>query len=71
METVNHSVDDKKVQPLLSEQDQQRVDSVIYSGTHSVERGPFRPFLLMLILLAILTVLSFFSYGLAKWYGVI
>ncbi len=59
------------VSPRLSEADQQRVDSVIYSGVNSVERKPFRPFLLLGVIMLVMFLLSGFSYLLARWYGVV
>ena len=55
----------------LSDEDQARVDSVISVGVNSVERSPFRVWLLLGIILLVLTALSFFSYGIAWWHGVV
>jgi hypothetical protein len=55
----------------LSPEDQARVDAVIARGVNSVERKPFRVWLLLGVIMIVLTVLSFFSYFLAWVYGVV
>lgn len=55
----------------LSAEDQARVDAVISRGVYSVERKPFRVWLLLSVILAVLTVLSLFSYLLAWQHGVV
>lgn len=55
----------------LSPEDQARVDSVTSRGTNSVERPPFRGWLLLGIILIVLTGLSVFSYVIARIQGVV
>lgn len=55
----------------LSSEDQARVDAVISRGVNSVERKPFRVWVLLGVILLVLTLLSFFSYGLAWMHGVV
>jgi hypothetical protein len=55
----------------LSPEDQARVDAVTSRGVNSLERKPFRVWLLLGIILLVLTLLSFFSYGLAWMHGVV
>lgn len=55
----------------LSPEDQARVDSVTARGVNSVERAPFRVWLLLSIILVVLTGLSVFSYVIAKMHGVV
>lgn len=55
----------------LSPEDQARVNSVTSRGVNSVERAPFRGWLLLGIILVVLTGLSIFSYVLAWKHGVV
>lgn len=55
----------------LSQEDQARVDRVVSRGVNSVERAPFRVWLLLGIILMVLTGLSIFSYLLAWFHGVV
>lgn len=55
----------------LSAEDQARVDRVISRGVNSVERRPFRGWLLLGIILVVLTGLSIFSWVLARMHGVV
>lgn len=55
----------------LSPEDQARVDSVTSSGVNSVERAPFRVWLLLGVILLVLTGLSIFSYIIAWLHGVV
>jgi len=57
--------------PRLSSEDQQRVESVIHRGVNSIERKPFRPWLLLVIILGVLSVMSGLSYWIAWQHGVI
>ena len=52
----------------LSAEDRQRVEQVTQSGIHSVERKPFRPWLMMLMLLVVVTVFSVTAIVLEKLY---
>ena len=58
-------------QTRLSAEDQARVDRVIQRGSHSVERKPFRPWLLMGVILLVLTAMSGLSYWIAWQHGVV
>ena len=55
----------------LSAEDQARVDSVITRGVNSVERRPFRGWMLLGIILVVLTGLSLVSYFIAWSHGVV
>ncbi len=55
----------------LSPEDQARVDSVTSRGVNSVEREPFRVWLLLGVILLVLTGLSIFSYIVAWLHGVV
>lgn len=55
----------------LSPEDQARVDRVTSRGVNSVERAPFRVWLLLGIILLVLTGLSIFSYVVAMFHGVV
>ena len=55
----------------LSPEDQARVDKVIHRGVNSVERKPFRPFLLLGVILVVLTLMSVLSYLIAWYHGVV
>lgn len=55
----------------LSPEDQARVNRFTSRGVNSVERGPFRGWLLLGMILLVLTGLSVFSYILAWFHGVI
>lgn len=57
--------------PTLNAEDQARVDSYLQGAIHTVDRQPFRPWLLLGIIVAVLTALSFLSYGIAWWHGVV
>lgn len=55
----------------LHPEDQARVDSVLHRGPNSIERKPFRGWLLLGVIVAIMTALSFISYGVAWYHGVV
>ncbi len=55
----------------LSPEDQARVDKVTHTGVNSVERKPFRPFLLLSIIVGVLTLMSVLSYFIAWQQGVV
>lgn len=52
----------------ITEEDRDRVESVIRSGIHSVERKPFRPLYMMLMLLGVMAALSVLSIVIEKMY---
>lgn len=54
----------------LSEEDQARVDAYLKSGYNSVERKPFRPWLMMGLLLVVVTMLTGLSLWIANVSGV-
>lgn len=51
----------------LSDEDMARVEKYLSSPIHSVERKPFRPWLMMLGLLGVLSVLSLLSLLISWW----
>lgn len=55
----------------LSAEDQAKVDKFLRTGVNSVERKPFRPWLLLLVILVVMTLLSLFSYFIARVKGVV
>lgn len=55
----------------LSPEDQARVDQFISQGVNSVERQPFRVWLLLGAIFAVLTILSLSSFVLARVLGVL
>lgn len=55
----------------LSPEDQARVDQFISQGVNSVERKPFRVWLLLGSIFVVLTVLSLLSFILARVFGVL
>jgi len=57
--------------PRLYPEDQARVDEFVSRGINSVERKPFRVWLLLGVILASLTVLSILSLLLARLEGVL
>ncbi len=61
---------DRSYQNRLYPEDQARVDEFLKRGVNSVERKPFRPFILMVVLIAIVLGLSFFSQFLAHEAGI-
>ena len=56
--------------PILSEEDQARVDHFISSGVNATEKKPFRPILLILLLIVVVTGFSLLSQILARMAGV-
>jgi gamma-glutamylcysteine synthetase len=54
----------------LSPEDQANVDAFLKRGVNSVERKPFRPFLLLGIVLVFVTFMTVFSLFLARINGV-
>lgn len=55
----------------LSPEDQARVDAVTRRGVNSIERKPFRPWLLLGVILLVLTLLSGLSFVIAYFQGVV
>lgn len=58
-------------QSQISPEDQARVDAVTRRGVNSIERKPFRPWLLLGIILLVLTLLSGLSFLIAYLQGVV
>lgn len=54
--------------PELYPEDQKRVDQVLSEGIYSVERKPFRPWLLLVILIGVLCLVSVIGYFVAQAY---
>lgn len=57
-------------QPVLSEEDQARVDRFVSTGVNSTEKKPFRPILLVILLVSVVTGFSLLSQVLARVAGV-
>ena len=78
MPQVSHSkLEDTETQkesteeaPRLYPEDQARVDAFLKRGVNSVERKPFRPFMLLGFLVIIVTALSLLSLALKEWAGI-
>lgn len=68
------SSDEKKEsdndEPVLSAEDQARVDRFISTGVNATEKKPFRPFLLVILLVSVVTGFSLLSQVLARMAGV-
>jgi len=56
--------------PVLSEEDQARVDHFIRTGVNATEKKPFRPILLVVLLISVVTGFSLLSQILARMAGV-
>ena len=56
--------------PVLSEEDQARVDHVVRTGVNSTDKKPFRPILLLVLLVLVVTGFSLLSQVLARSAGV-
>ena len=56
--------------PVLSEEDQARVDRFVRTGVNATEKKPFRPLLLVVSLIVVVTGFSFLSQLLARMAGV-
>lgn len=57
--------------PRLYPEDQARVDAVTRRGVNSVERKPFRVWILLGVILVVLTILSGISFVIARLEGVV
>ncbi len=57
--------------PQLTPEDQERVDAVTRRGVNSVERKPFRVWVLLGVILLVLTMLSGLSFLIASIQGVV
>lgn len=57
--------------PKLYPEDQARVDEFVSTGINSVERKPFRVWVLLGVIVAVLTGLSIISFVLASLEGVL
>lgn len=55
----------------LTAEDQRKVDDVTGRGVNSVERAPFRGWLLLGAITAVMTALSIFSYWFAWYHGLV
>ena len=68
------SSDEKKEsdndEPVLSAEDQARVDRFISTGVNATEKKPFRPVLLVILLVSVVTGFSLLSQVLARIAGV-
>ena len=56
--------------PVLSKEDQARVDRFISTGVNATEKKPFRPILLILLLIVVVTGFSLLSQILERMAGV-
>ena len=60
-----------KNKPILSDEDQARVEQYLSSPNHQIERQPFRPWLLLLVIVGVMTALSVLSFAIAWWHGAV
>ncbi|MBV32738.1 MAG: dethiobiotin synthetase [Porticoccaceae bacterium] len=56
-------------EPKLSQEDLERVQHFISTGYNTIDRKPFRGFLLFLVTWSIVAVLGVISYLIGKWVG--
>ena len=59
-----------KNEPVLSPEDQARVDHFVSTGVNSTDKKPFQPILLVLLLVTVVTDFSLLSQLLARTAGV-
>lgn len=59
-----------KNEPVLSPEDQARVDQFISTGVNATDKRPFRPILLVALLISVVTGFSLLSQLLARMAGV-
>ena len=62
--------DPDKNEPVLSPEDQARVDHFVSTGVNSTDKKPFRPILLVVLLISVVTGFSLLSQLLARMAGV-
>ncbi|MDA8754712.1 DUF3094 domain-containing protein [Luminiphilus sp.] len=70
MSSNNEQPEGNDDRPVLSEEDQARVDYVVRTGVNSTHKRPFRPVLLLVLLVLVVTGFSLLSQVLARWAGV-
>jgi hypothetical protein len=56
--------------PVLTQEDQARVDRFVSTGVNATDKKPFRPILLVILLVSVVTGFSLLSQLLAKTAGV-
>ena len=59
-----------KNEPVLSPEDQARVDQFVSTGVNATNKKPFRPILLVVLLVSVVTGFSLLSQLLARTAGV-
>lgn len=64
------SSDREAEQPVLSEEDQARVNRFVTTGVNATDKKPFRPILLVILLVSVVTGFSLLSQILARMAGV-
>ena len=70
MSSNNEQPEGNDDSPVLSEEDQARVDYVVRTGVNSTDKRPFRPILLLVLLVLVVTGFSLLSQVLARSAGV-
>ena len=70
MSSNNEQPEGNDDSPVLSEEDQARVDYVVRTGVNSTDKRPFRPILLLVLLILVVTGFSLLSQALVRWAGV-
>jgi hypothetical protein len=70
MSSNNEQPEGNDDSPVLSEEDQARVDYVVRTGVNSTDKRPFKPILLLVLLVLVVTGFSLLSQVLARWAGV-
>ena len=66
MSSNNEQPEGNDDSPVLSEEDQARVDYVVRTGVNSTDKRPFRPILLLVLLILVVTGFSLLSQVLAR-----
>ena len=66
MSSNNEQPEGNDDSPVLSEEDQARVDYVVRTGVNSTDKRPFRPILLLVLLVLVVTGFSLLSQVLAR-----
>ena len=70
MSSNNEQPEGNDNSPVLSEEDQARVDYVVRTGVNSTDKRPFKPILLLVLLVLVVAGFSLLNQVLARWAGV-
>lgn len=67
---MSNKISEEDGHPVLSQEDQARVDHFVRTGVNATEKKPFRPILLVVLLIFVVTGFSLLSQILARTAGV-